>query len=362
VSDEAAVSEGRTPTFLARYPRNLKLFVVVVFVFLAASPRIFHLELVPPPAVVPSPVLPDMPPDAATAVPVQEQGELPALPNDPRSVAAMEENDRDDKGARMMPAPDERLIEITRDGNLPRIGPNARAPWQVYARPFNMADPRPRVAVVISNLGLSNVATTNVLDRMPSQVTLAINAQSPTAGSWLSRARQVGHETLLAVPMEPVDYPRSDPGPKTLLDRMPSDANIERLYSSLKRGTGYVGITSFSGSRLMADDEKISVVLDVLRERGLLFFDSGAAPRNAIGDMAKTRRVPFAVSVRHIDDRATAEDIDEALNQLERTARLAGKAVVVASPTPLTLDRLDRWFRALPSHHLVLAPLTAVIE
>lgn len=39
------------------------------------------------------------------------------------------------------------------------------------------------------------------------------------AATWktATRAREAGHEILLQLPMEPFDYPDSDPGPQTLL-------------------------------------------------------------------------------------------------------------------------------------------------
>ncbi|HEX9808716.1 MAG TPA: divergent polysaccharide deacetylase family protein, partial [Alphaproteobacteria bacterium] len=39
-------------------------------------------------------------------------------------------------GAAIMPAPDPALIERTGVGPLPRVSPDGRKPWRVYARPF----------------------------------------------------------------------------------------------------------------------------------------------------------------------------------------------------------------------------------
>ena len=67
------------------------------------------------------------------------------------------------------------------------------------------------------------------------------------------RRAQLGHEVLLEVPMEPFDFPDSDPGPHTLRAGEDEDANIERLNWALSRFTGYAGVTNLLGQRFLSD-------------------------------------------------------------------------------------------------------------
>ncbi len=214
----------------------------------------------------------------------------------------------------MTPAPDEGLSEDTPEGSLPRIGADGRQPWQVYARPFNTADTRTRIAIVITDLGLSRVDTDAAIARLPANVTLAFDVQSPVVGAWLSRARQDGHETLLMVPMEPFDYPRSDPGPNTLLTSLPNTDNLMRLQNSLREATGYVGITTLSGSRFTTNPEKLDPVLDLLKRRGLMFFDAHIAPHSAVPDIARERKIPVAVGTQQLDQNLSPAAVDAALH------------------------------------------------
>ena len=57
------------------------------------------------------------------------------------------------------PAPDPGLVQESPLGPLPRVGADGRVPWKVYAKPFDPGDKRPRVAIVVSGLGLSAAAT-----------------------------------------------------------------------------------------------------------------------------------------------------------------------------------------------------------
>jgi polysaccharide deacetylase 2 family uncharacterized protein YibQ len=271
-------------------------------------------------------------------------------------------NEQDDRSIKLVPAPDPGLTEDTPLGSLPRISEDGRQPWQVYARPFNTADKRPRVAIVMTDLGMSRVSSDAAIARLPANVTLAFDAESPVTAAWCGRARQDGHEVLLNVPMEPFDYPRSDPGPNTLLTSLPNTDNLERFLWSLRQSTGYIGITSLSGSRFTTDPEKLRPILDAARKRGLMVFDARVAPHSAMSDMAHDMKLPVAVETERIDQDMSPEAIDTVLGDLEKNARLNGGSIGIASPTPIVLERLNVWLKNLPDHGVALAPVSAMVQ
>ena len=143
-----------------------------------------------------------------------------------------------------------------------------------------------------SPISAFRVASDAAIARLPANVTLAFDSQSPVVGAWCARARQAGHETLLMLPMEPFDYPRSDPGPNTLLSNLPTADNIQRLLNARSQANGYVGVTTLSGTRFTTEPDKITPVLDVLHRRGLMVFDARIAPHSAIADIARDHQVP----------------------------------------------------------------------
>jgi polysaccharide deacetylase 2 family uncharacterized protein YibQ len=361
----SAVAYRRKETFLARYPRNLKLLVAAALVALVVMP------LVVPQNRDASPALSRKEHEGREAFlspanePLSASGRVDgASPKSKRPVdeAAAAINDTDDAAARMAHAPDLDLTEMTAQGELPRVGDGGRKPWQVYARPFNVNDTRPRVAIVMADMGHSRAATGAALRRLPAAVTLAFSVESPVVASWLNRARQEGHETLLSLPMEPFDYPRSDPGPNTLLTNLPASNVIQRLLWALRQGTGYVGVTTMSGSRFTSDPAKTATLLGVLKQRGLLIFDTRVSPRSVVGDMARKEKIPVAEATLIIDKDPSPAAIDAALAQLEQTAQLNGQAIGVATPLPVTLDRVEKWIKNLPSHGVALAPVSVLVE
>lgn len=253
------------------------------------------------------------------------------------------------------------LIEPSANGPLPMVADDGRKAWQVYARPFDRTDRRPRVAIVVVGLGLAVPEMQAAIERLPPAVTLAFNPYANDLPDWLQKARGAQHEALLTVPMEPVDYPREDPGPQTLLTALTPRQNLDRLEWTMGRAAGYIGLTNLMGSRFLAAATELRPILEVIKGRGLLFLETRAANQTAVVALAQELALPQAASDRDVDGTLSPAGIDQALAELEPIARRKGSAIGTGSPYPLTIDRLIAWAATLESKGLVLAPLSAVI-
>jgi polysaccharide deacetylase 2 family uncharacterized protein YibQ len=260
----------------------------------------------------------------------------------------------------LLPAPDPDLVEARGDAVLPAIGRDGRQPWEAYARPFDRADRRPRIAIVISSLGLERAATEAAIGQAPGAVTLAFSPHARRLQDWVDRARAAGHEVLINLPMEPFDYPKQDPGPNTLLASVDAQQNLERLDWVLSRAAGYVGVAGFMGARFVTSANDVKPVLEALKGRGLLFLDNGASPQSAARAIAAQLGMPRAASDRFIDGDPTRAAIEKRLADLEDLARRNGGAVGIGVAYPLTLERVADWAKALDDKGLALAPLSAV--
>lgn len=253
------------------------------------------------------------------------------------------------------------LVERVPEGLLPKPSADGKVAWRVYARPSDPTDPRPKIAIVIVNLGLSDAATEAAIQRLPGAVTLAF---SPYAGlkleQWLDLARVAGHEVLLSVPMEPINYPDSNPGPHTLLTSLLPAQNLERLRWALSRFTGYVGVTNYMGSRFSTSADALRPVLQEIKNRGLLFLDNRSTPASVIGQVAAEINLPRAANDRFLDGQAARVAIDGKLAELELVARRKGYAVGIGFPFPVTIERVAAWAQTVEDRGMVLAPVSAV--
>jgi len=258
-------------------------------------------------------------------------------------------------------APNPRLLETSRHGSIPKIGPDGARPSDVYARPVKVAQANvnaPRIAIVVGGLGASGTA--DALAKLPAAVTFAFPPYSAGLGGLATRARNEGHEILLQVPMEPFDYPDNDPGPQTLLTSLDADQNVDRLHWLLSRFQGYVGIANFMGARFTASEPALSPVLRETAKRGLIYLDDGTSPRSLASQIAGANNLPFAKAEVVIDAVPTPAEIDRALARLEALARERGNAVGLAGALPVAIDRIAKWAKAVEARGFVLVPISAV--
>ncbi len=255
--------------------------------------------------------------------------------------------------------PDGSLLETTRHGELPVIAADGREAWQVYARPFPPGDARPRVAVVLTGLGLSQAAT-NAAIGLPGAISLSFAPYAANLNEWASRARAAGHEILLDLPMEPQDYPTDDPGPHTLLTSLNPSDNVARLEWLLGRFAGYIGVIDRMGTKFTRSSEALRPVLAALKNRGLMVVDSRTSETSRVFDLAGQVGLARAIASADIDRLASRDAIDRQLAVIEQEARASGYAVAVARPYPVTIERLSLWARSLEDRGFVLAPVSAI--
>ncbi len=256
--------------------------------------------------------------------------------------------------------PDPELTKNSDFGLLPIIGPGGRTAWRSYAKPFEDPLDRPRIAIIMSEMGMSTSATQTVIQNLPGAVTLSFNPYARDLQNWVAQSRAAGHEVLLQLPMEPFGYPANDPGPHSLLTSLTDRENLNRLEWILGRFTGYTGVTNQMGSRFTASAEDITPILDIIKKRGLLFMDGRTSAKSVAGKVAANLDIPVAVNNRFLDHKADRDTIDKRLAELERIARLTGTAIGVGYPYPVTLERISKWAKTLNRKGFVLAPVSAV--
>lgn len=262
---------------------------------------------------------------------------------------------------KLPPAPDMAVAERTADGILPAIADDGRRPWQVYARPYAKQN-QPHIVVVVAGLGADRTIANAAIERLPGSITLAFDAAWAGRDENLVRARQNGHETLLAIPAEPFDYPNSDPGPDTLLTNVAPKENLRRFRTFLQQGSGYVGVLTLTGTRFLSVPKAMQVMLDEVAMRGLALLDTRITERNALMERAAMLHLPVAAADFRVTSDLSEVAIDQVLAQAEFSAKKTGQAIILVNATPLAVDRLNHWLLGLPNSGIVIAPFTAVLR
>jgi uncharacterized protein len=244
------------------------------------------------------------------------------------------------------------LTQSSVDGPLPVISAKGLAPALAYSRPF-ISDGRPKVALIVGGLGINPVTTRAAIEQLPAQVTLSFVPYADGLQAWIDMARAQGHEVMLEVPMQPVNYPENDPGPQTLMARAKPEDLKSRINWVMSRAVGYFALTNYQGSAFLQDKAGVASFMAALKARGLGFIDDGQA-RAIEGAYMR------ASADKIIDNQITQAAILSQLQGLEAMARTRGQALGSGFAYPVTLATALKWTQGLEQKGLQLAPASAI--
>jgi polysaccharide deacetylase 2 family uncharacterized protein YibQ len=258
--------------------------------------------------------------------------------------------------------PEAALLEPSRHGMVPRLGPENRSSIRAYARPFDRSDTRARIGIVINNIGLNGQFSEDAIRSLPGGVTLAFSPYAARPEPLQDRARARGMEMLVALPLEPQGFGQhADPGPQALLTGLPLAENLDRLDWALSRIQGQVGaiggLGSMRGERFAANGELLASVQQALTRRGLLYVDprpGAPQPERAFG-----RGIDLLLD----EPSAVRAEVERQLAVLEALALQRRSAVGLANnPTPSVVAAIAAWSAGLEDRGAVVVPITALIR
>ncbi|OEJ67077.1 divergent polysaccharide deacetylase family protein [Magnetovibrio blakemorei] len=260
----------------------------------------------------------------------------------------------------LVDAPVTALVEQGEHGLLPKISPEGQTPFEAYARPApTQKSGDPKIALIVTGLGMSRAATEAAIAGMPADVAMSMNVYARGLDFWMRTARGAGHEVLLEMPGESIDFPFSDPGPNALKALVPPDENIKQLEWMLSQTTGYFGVLSVFGSKFLTVEEQVKAIAEALKKRGLMYVDGGE--EDSLGS-----RVAYQVGAKWASVDMTLDTVpgraafDLQLQEFEDLAKKRAIAVARVSANPMVLEKLSAWLKTLGKKGLVLVPVSSL--
>ena len=182
-----------------------------------------------------------------------------------------------------------------------------------------------KVAVVIDDLGYQTAALDDFLS-LPVPVTFAILPKERYSREIAKRLQDAGRPYLMHLPMEPEHMEKNNPGKAALLVNM-TDAEIERTFlENLKWVGNPAGVNNHMGSEFTKHRDKMKVVLEIVRRKGMFFFDSSTTPGSVAGAVAGEIGLPFGINNVFLDMVDDPEHIEKQFALLARVAKKNGRA------------------------------------
>ena len=223
------------------------------------------------------------------------------------------------------------------------------SPLRTYARPFDNAEGKPLMSIVLIDTGADLDAAAiglPALSSFPYPVSFAVDVRLVDAAKRMERYRAEGFEVLAMV-----DLPRG---------ARPSDAEVS-LSVALNGMPEIVGVLEGTGEGLQGSREVADQVTGILKAsgHGLVTQSKGL---NSMPNLAVKDGVPAAPVFRDFDSEGqTARVIRRFLDQAAFKADQEGGVIMLGRLRPETIEALLVWGLADRAGSVALAPVSAVL-
>ena len=218
----------------------------------------------------------------------------------------------------------------------------------------------PKVAIIIDDLGYDKKIAEK-LSKLNLKLTFSILPHSPFQDSIARLSKDKGLETMLHLPMEPIEYPAVNPGPGTLLTSMTPDQLIHQLKKNLKAVPYIKGVNNHMGSKLTAESSQMYQIFSILKKRDLYFIDSRTSAQTLGKPSARMFQIAFAERDVFLDHRQEAQFIRRQIRGLIQIARHNGYAVAIGHPHLITYEILREMLPDLQKN-VQLVPASKIVH
>ncbi|MDX1780107.1 MAG: divergent polysaccharide deacetylase family protein [Thalassovita sp.] len=306
--------------------------------------------------IVPAPeadaVLPTAPEPAPVPEAIEERipAEIVALdPGTPVSRPALPSIGKDRPESPAIGTPATRLTDdepVVAVAEAP-VADKQQSPLDAYAVPFDNAEDKPLMAIVLIDRGDSKIGL-DALASFPYPITFAVDAASPSAGDRMARYRESGFE-VLALADIPLGATAADT--ETL------------LLAGLRQVPEAVGVMEGDGTGLQSDRVVSDQAAALLAEtgHGLVLFPKGL---DTARKLALKQGVPAATVFRDFDGKdQSATVIRRFLDQAAFKARQQEEGVIMVGRLRAdTISALLLWGLQDRASRVALAPVSAVLK
>lgn len=227
----------------------------------------------------------------------------------------------------------------------------AEATAQPVAQPVtNPANPaRPMIAIIIDDVGHRPVSLIQPLLDLKVPVTFAVLPHLSHSSTNSMYLHQHLYEVMLHMPMEPDNFPKTNPGEGAILSYLNESEVRTAVRQALKSVPFVVGVNNHMGSKITANRTLMDAALDEVKKHDLYWIDSRTNPKTVAYALAKSKGMRTTERDVFLD---AEESYEFTVKQLEETREIAdreGRAVAIGHPYPSTIralrdvmPRLDR--------------------
>ncbi|MCK4956845.1 MAG: divergent polysaccharide deacetylase family protein [Candidatus Cloacimonetes bacterium] len=200
----------------------------------------------------------------------------------------------------------------------------------LYYSSENYKKPSTKLAIVVDDFGARNNTLLKDFCSLDKAVTFAILPDLKYSQTVMQMANDTGHETIVHIPMEPISYPRHDPGPNAIYVHLSEKEIKRRVNKFIEQFPLCIGANNHMGSLATSDHEVMKTVLETLKENNLYFVDSRTSQSSIAYSLATKMMMPTAENKLFLDTPTiTKKSVETKLSQLEYLKKRNDKILVI---------------------------------
>jgi uncharacterized protein len=187
-----------------------------------------------------------------------------------------------------------------------------------------------KVALIIDDFGSNGGELLQSFCKLDQDVSFAIIPGLEYSKTAMKKAADSGHETIIHIPMEPIDYPKIDPGKNAILLSLSTTEIADRVEGYIDALPYCIGANNHMGSAITKNMADMKAVLQVLKKHDMFFIDSATIPESIVAKAAQEVGVSEARRRIFLDMPDTSPENTKAkIKELEKIGAKTGTVIVI---------------------------------
>ena len=215
--------------------------------------------------------------------------------------------------------------------------------------------------LIIDDIGRDLEAAKELISLFGKSINLSILPYSPHAIEVYNLCKKLKIPILLHMPMEPLSYPESNPGPGALLTSMDKNMVKNLTQRALNRLPGIIAVNNHMGSKFTQDASLMKAFLIELKKRHLFFIDSMTTSKSVSSKLGKLLGIPVYKRDVFLDNKKDIRYILLQMHKAEAYSMKKGLVIVIGHPYKETIKALELW-RENKSKNIRLASVKYLLK
>jgi len=221
-----------------------------------------------------------------------------------------------------------------------------------------------KLAILVDDFGTKNDKLLDDFCALDKNITFAIMPDLTHSQTVMNQAAETGHETIIHIPMEPVSYPRNNPGTNAIYVHQDEKEIRKRMAKFIKQFPNCKGANNHMGSLVTADEDIMKIVLSVLKEHDMFFIDSRTTQVSKAYSTARKMMIPTFENNFFLDSPdISMKTLDAKVKQLNKMSETHDRILVITHcATQGRLDYLRKFLEKIEGNGFELVPVSGIFQ